>query len=337
MLIHSLQKRLDDPSARSFQLVGEDLALLSGAAIREAAAGYEADLARAVPTDLRAAFEREQTAVLAEGHAFVRRYSRSLNARIRGYLALGRRMRFELPWPVVAVLGLCQVIDGIGRSRVYGLVGAPARRIGIAALDELASSLDDILLRTNRGIFADSIPTVLYALRCHALRGEGKTDLAEALLSGPLPPIFDEESRALCKGLVAALEEEDGEARFHRLSALTLTQFAREQAIFSYHLGKSFERRPGLLGRLGRMREVLAPVVEQKKGVREVVFRSYRLPEGFEIKDHAARVDHFGKAYVVAVTRDVRDYQAAIDYVLGRFGKQGERASVVYGRGAARM
>lgn len=320
MLVHPLRKCLGDTTARSFQLMGEDLALLSGAQLREAAMVYETALSDSVPERLRTAFEQEQAAALAEAHQFLRRHNKSLRKRIRGYLRLGQMMQFEYPWPVVAILGLCQVLDAMTKSRVYGLVGEAARRVGISAFDELASNLDDTLLRTNRAIFADSIPTVLYALRCHTLRQRGQEELAETLLSGPLPVIFDEECRTVCRGLVAGLGEADPEKRFRALAELTLTQFAREQSIFSYHLGRDTQRRPGLLEKLGRMRQVPAPVVIVQRGVRKVSFQPFALPADFEIRDHDARVKWFGKAFVEAVTRDIADYQAAREHVLHRFG-----------------
>lgn len=320
MLVHSLRQRLGDNTAASFQLFGDDLALLSGTQLREAAKAYEDALVHSVPEALRPAFEREQAAVLAEAHAFLRRHNRSLRKRIRGYLELGKMMQFQYPWPVVAILGLCQVLDAMTQSRMYGLVGEAAQRVGVPAFAELASNLDDILLRTNRAIFADSIPIVLYALRCHTLRRQGQGELAEALLAGPLPVLFDEDCRTVCRALVAGLEESDPEKQFRTLANLTLVQFGREQKIFSYHLGRDTGRRAGLLAKLGRMRQVLAPVVLEERGERKVLFRPFKLPSNFEMRDHDARVKWFGQAFVEAVTKNPADYQAATDYVLRRFG-----------------
>lgn len=320
MLVHSLRQRLGDPTAASFQLVGDDLALLSGVQLREAAEAYEHALALAVPEALRPAFEQEQAAVLAEVHTFLRRHNRSLRRRIRGYLELGKRMQFKYPWPVVAILGLCQVLDAMNQSRAYGLVGEVAQRVGVSAFAELASNLDDILLRTNRAIFADSIPIVLYAWRCHSLRQQGQRELAEALLAGPLPILFDEDSRMVCSALVEGLDEPDPEKRFRTLAKLTLVQFGREQRIFSYHLGRDSGRRAGLLAKLGQMRQVPAPVVVEERGERKVVFRAFKLPSNFEMRDHDARVKWFGQAFVMAVTNNLADYQAAKEYVEHRFG-----------------
>jgi hypothetical protein len=45
------------------------------------------------------------------------------------------------------------------------------------------------------------------------------------------------------------------------------------------------------------------------------------LPRGFDILDHAARVELFGQAFVRSVTHDEADYRAAVAYVLRRFGR----------------
>ena len=54
---------------------------------------------------------------------------------------------------------------------------------------------------------------------------------------------------------------------------------------------------------------------------RRVVFRAYKLPSGFDIRDHQTRVEHFGRAFVASVTSDREDYDAAVRYVIDRFGK----------------
>jgi len=46
------------------------------------------------------------------------------------------------------------------------------------------------------------------------------------------------------------------------------------------------------------------------------------------VREHGPRVDAFGRAFVVSVTGSVDDYRAATDYVLARFGKDGEQAHV---------
>src|SRR5205814_1929970 len=128
------------------------------------------ELERTVPAAERALFEREQVEVLRAAHGWLRTYNRNIHGRIRGYLALGRAVHFEYPWPIVAVLGICQVLEGVDRTRVYGLLGRALRLAGYTALEEVAGGIGDVLLRTNRGIFADSVPTVLYALRRHRVR-----------------------------------------------------------------------------------------------------------------------------------------------------------------------
>jgi hypothetical protein len=323
-LIEVLRERLGDEKARSFQLMGEDLVLLSGAEIAAAAEAWRAELVRTVPPELCDRFKKEQEGLLVEAHRMLGRYNRSLRGRIAGYLSLGRRCDFRYPWPVVAVLGLCQVISGLGRSRVYGLVGPVAKRFGWEGLEGLADGLDDLLRRTNRGIFADSVPTVLLGLRCAELRRSGEGAVAEALLDGPPPVVLDRGAMAIARGLAEGLGIEDEGERFRALAALTQRHFEREQAIFTHHMGPGREERraPAWIERLIAVRSIPAPVVERSGGARRLVFRPFPLPEGFEMRDHPRRVEAFGRAFVSSVTGEVEDYRAAMEWVLGRFGRK---------------
>jgi hypothetical protein len=332
-IVHPLRALLGTPDARSFQLMGEDLALVDGPLLREAAARYEAELARSVPPLLREAREREVSAAMGEAHRWLRRHNRSLPARIQGYLALGERCGLEYPWPVVAVVGLCTVMEGLSRFRLYGLVGDALARVGSVALRNLTSSLDDVLLRTNRGIFADSVPAVLLSLRAHQLRARGQEALAEALLGGPLPAIMDEETRAICRALYAALAVDDGPGRFARLGAVTEQQFAREQAIFTYQMGRPGRVPRGLLASLTRVRSVSAPRIVAGRGGFELAFLPYALPRGFEMSDHRARVEHFSAAFVRPLTATIPEYHAAMRYVLNRFGARAGQALPAFGPG----
>lgn len=323
MLIESLRAQLG-PEAASFQLMGEDLTLLTGADLAAAAAAYEAEVAVLSPP-LRAAFRDEQRRFLGIAHGWLRRYNVSIYSRIRGYLALAALCDFEFPWPVVAVLGLCQVLDGLVRWKAYGVIGRLARRLDGGRLDELALAMDDVLLRTNRGIFADSVPPVLLALHAHTLASRGEAALCHALQTGPQPLLWDQENRALVAALGEALATPDGTERFHRLAALTLQQFGREQAIFTHHMGKGASSRDGssLLRRLLRVRSVPAPIIEAG----QLVFRPYPLPAGFVYGDHKARVEHFGRAFVRSVTGTIADYQVAVAYVQARFGAGSQAAA----------
>lgn len=324
MLPDRLRAALRDPSARSFQLLGDDVLALTGADLRAAAAAYEAAL-EPLPAELRPRFEAEQAAAAAEAHTFVRAHNTSIHGRIGGYLELARRTAFELPWPIVAVLGLCQVLEGIVRYKVYGIAGELAGSAGYTRLRRLTASVDDVLLRTNRLIFADSAPAVLYAVRATGLRRGGDPALADALLEGPLPPTMDEGSRALVCALAAAFEQRDGAARFAALSQLTLAQFEREQAVFTSQMGRSLSPPSGRgpLARLLALRAIQAPVIVpgsgKGRGARALVFRPYRLPEGFDMADHPLRVREFGRAFVTAVTGSVADYLTAAAYVVRRF------------------
>jgi hypothetical protein len=315
--------------AASFQLMGEDLTLVTGASLRAAAAEHEAGLA-AMEAPLRARFEAEQAALLTEAHAWLRRHNTSVRGRVAGYVALGRACDFVYPWPVIAVLGICQVMEGMQRNRLHGLIAPVLERLGVPALASLVDRSDDVLRRTNRGIFADSVPTVLLGLRAHRLRACGDAALADALLRGPLPPIFDEESRALAIGIDRGLGVADEADRFAALAELTLRHFAREQAIFTHHMGTRSRERAGsrapngaaaaLMRRLTAVHAVPAPVVVRGASGRRVEFHRFALPVGFEMRDHDARVAQFGRAFVTSVTADREDYAAATRHVLARFG-----------------
>ncbi|HUS66840.1 MAG TPA: hypothetical protein VMZ28_20020 [Kofleriaceae bacterium] len=313
----------------SFQLMGEELALLTGRDLCDAAARYERALDTTVPAALRERYEAEQRAFAGEAHDWLRRYNRSVHTRVGGYLALGFRMRFAYPWPVVAILGICQVLEGLARSHLYGLLGAAAGRLRYRTLESLAEAADDVLRRTNRGIFADSVPTVLYALRAEELVRRGDP-LGRALLDGPLPLIFDEESRAIARLLVAGLSEPEPSRRFAALSELTLRHFGREQAIFSHHIGAPREGAPapvtGWAQRMTALREVPAPVVSRGK----IAFRPYRLPDDFDMRDHAARVRELGRAFVAPVVRNLADYRASVTYVVDRFDRRSRRVVIDY-------
>lgn len=337
-LIERLRSLLGDEGAASFQLMGEELALLTGADLEEAALAYRAELERTVPAGLRPAFLREQRALQERAVRWLRRYNRNVTTRLRGYLALGRACHFEYPWPVVAILGICTVQDGMGRMRVYGLVGQAAERLGLPLVARITDRLDDVLRRTNRGIFADSVPVALLALRCHALRAAGQDDLARALLAGPLPLTMDEECRELARDLCEGLALPDGQERFARLAALTTRHFGREQAVFTHHLGERRTAAPPPFASpveafISNPRAVLAPAIERGWRGRRVVFRPRRLPAGFDIRGHAGRVEVFGELFVRSLTRDRADYQAAVDFALARCGEPGERHPVRYAPG----
>lgn len=314
----------------SFQLMGEELALLTGRDLCDAAERYARELEVAVPPALRERYETEQRAFAGEAHTWLRKYNRSVHTRVAGYLALGFRARFAYPWPVVAIVGICQVLEGLARSHLYGLLGAAAGRLRYRTLESLAEAADDVLRRTNRGIFADSVPTVLYALRAEELIRRGDP-LGRALLDGPLPLIFDEESRAIARALVAGLGETDGGRRFAALSELTLRHFGREQAIFSHHMGAARDQAPapvsGWAQRMTGLREVPAPVVIRGR----LEFRRFRLPDDFDMRDHAARVRELSRAFVAPVVRNVADYRASVAYVVDRFDRRGRRAVTDYG------
>jgi len=280
---------------------------------------------------LRLPFQHEQAALAEQSHRFLRRYNRSVHTRLSGYLEIGRRCQFQYPWPVVAMLGICQVLTGIGKNRLYGLLGPTARRLGVRLLEQMVENTEDVLRRTNRGIFADSLPTVMLALRVHELRERGEHALADVLLDGPLPLLMDRESHGLARSLAGGLAIHNGAQRFATLSELTLEHFAREQAIFTYHMGSPGTREPALVKRMSSVRAVPAPVVVRTVlGGRRLVFKPFAMPAGFDMRDHETRVREFGRAYVNSVTRDLDDYRCAAQFIAARFGKPGERLTIAF-------
>ncbi len=306
MLIDELRRRLGDSGASSFQLMGEGLQLITVEDLRSAVAAHDA----AIPAGLRAELLAEETALAAESHRWLAKYNRSLYGRIAGYLVIGEQMAWRYPWPVVAVLGLVQVIGGMDRARIYGLAGRLASRFGYDTLEKLGDGSEDVLRRTNRGIFADSVPTVLRALRAEALIIEGKHDLADALIEGTAAVLWDAESRELCRAIVDGLVMTDEALRFRALATTTLRHFAREQAIFTHHIGSSRRTR-----KLPAAKSLPAPRIVDG----ELEFRAFPLPPKFDFRDHDTRVEAFGRAFVTAVTGSLTDYRVATEWVRARF------------------
>jgi hypothetical protein len=145
MLVSALRELLGDPKAASFQLMGEDLALLPGAALAAAGRAWETATS-ALPPEVRVPFAIEQADVMNEAHGWLRRCNRSLHGRLHGYLALARRCDFEYPWPVVAMVGVSQVMEGFGRNRLYGLFGPAARALGLKRFERIVDASVDCLL-----------------------------------------------------------------------------------------------------------------------------------------------------------------------------------------------
>ncbi len=322
MLIDALRARLGDPSAPSFRLMGEDLALLTADDVRDA---VEDQLAM-IPPELRAELLVEEADLAAESHRWLRKYNRSLYGRIAGYMELGERLDFRYPWPVVAILGIVQVLGGMDRARVYGLVGRAASRVAqlasrlgierLAKLDsfeKLGDGSEDVLRRTNRGIFADSVPLVLRALRAEQLWREGKPEIAGGLLEGAAAVLWDSDCTALCTAITEGLVLDEETERFRNLALTTLAHFGREQQIFTHHIASKSRRK------LPSARSLPAPVVDQD----QLVWRPYDLPEGFDFRDHEARVEVFSRAFVMSVTGSLADYRVATDWVIAKFGGDG--------------
>ncbi len=311
MLIDALRARLGEPVAPSFRLMGEDLQLLTVDDALVALADQRDKLESLAP-ELRARLATEERDLATEAHRWLRKYNRSLYGRVAGYVELGRRCEFLYPWPVVAILGIVQVMSGMDRARLYGLAGRVASRLGYPFYEQLGDASEDILRRTNRGIFADSVPTVLRALRAVELRETGDIHVADALVDGTAALLWDGESRALCRAIADGLAIADEAERFETLAKVTLEHFAREQSIFTHHIAARNRNR-----KIPGARSVPAPVIARGR----LAFRPYRLPRGFDLRDHSARVIEFGLAFVISVTRSLADYRIARDYVIARFAR----------------
>jgi hypothetical protein len=88
---------------------------------------------------------------------------------------------------------------------------------------------------------------------------------------------------------------------------------------------KGAGRSPPPIARLLTLREIPAPSVRRSViGNRRLVFARYALPHHFDVRDHAARVREFDRAFVAPVTADVESYRTAARYVVRRFGKRDE-------------
>src|SRR5688500_9343009 len=137
-LLRAMQK--DDAS--SFRLGGDGLWVLTGADLRAAAREYDAALAL-LPPSLRPRVEEEQASFAVVAHRWLCTYNHSLEDRLRGYVAMGRALGFEYPWPVVAVLGVLQVKGGVRRSEAIRLAGA-----AVPALADIGDWMQDVFRRT---------------------------------------------------------------------------------------------------------------------------------------------------------------------------------------------
>jgi hypothetical protein len=309
------------PNAKSFQLQGEDLVLLGGEHLVAVAEDWRHELDQRVPVPMQLAFLREQAAAAAEAHRWLRRYNVSLHDRIAGYLALADRVE-DYPWPIVAILGLMEVRGSISRFGALTAGSPLLARFGQARWTRMADRTLDILRRTNRGIFADSVPLVLYALHVRALEHDGQHELARALVHGPLPPVWDAAQAAVLVRLVDGLREPDPERRFRSLADLTVDQFEREQQVFTHHLGgdrptaERPARRP-TRGAAARVQawlappHVRAPRIQHSKGARQLVFAECPLPPEFDLRNHAARVELFSEVFVRSVLGSRADYSCA--------------------------
>jgi hypothetical protein len=295
--------------------------LLGGEDLLAAAEDWRRELDERVPAAMQPAFLHEQTVATAEAQRWLRRHNVSLHDRIAGYLALADQVQ-DYPWPIVAILGLMEVRGSISRFGALTAGSPLLARFGQTRWTRIADRTLDVLRRTNRGIFADSVPLVLYALHVRALERDNQPELARALVEGPLPPVWDAAQKTVLARLVDGLREPDPERRFRALAELTVDQFEREQQVFTHHLGgdrpaaKRPARRP--TGKAAARVQawlapphVRAPRIERSSGARQLVFAEYPLPPEFDLRNHAARVELFSDVFVRSVLGSRDDYACA--------------------------
>lgn len=312
-LTDALKKSLGANDSSSFLLSSDELWLVTGADLRKAADEYDQALSRVKP-DLRKRLAEEHVELATASWKWLRRFNVSLEERLAGYSAMGRAFGWEYPWPAVAVLSMMTLRAGLRQSEAFRLAGMAVRPVL-----EVGDWLQDVLRRSNRGMFADAIPTALWALRCHGLRQKGEGMVADALLDGPLPPAMDEECRSVLRNLDAALRLTNAGERFFALTRMTAKQLEREQAVITAHLGAQRNgRNPSWEPwrfRFTRMKKVEAPVIRGGK----VSFEGFALPKDFEIRNHGQRTELFCKAFLEPLTGSIADFKVAVAEVARRY------------------
>src|SRR5690606_10538178 len=107
--------------------------------------------------------------LLAAGQA----WQRELDERVPA-----ERRAHQYPWPIVAILGLMEVRGSLTRFGALTAGSPLLARLGGQRWTRMADRTLDALRRTNRGIFADSVPLILYALHVRALDRDGRSQLA---------------------------------------------------------------------------------------------------------------------------------------------------------------
>jgi hypothetical protein len=211
-----------------------------------------------------------------------------------------------------------------------GLIGRLLTKLGNAKPEKVSDRVSDVLRRTNRGIFFDSIPTTLYAAFVHQQHLSGDLAMADMLVDGPLPPLMDDESRGQVHRVASAFRIEDGEKRYRELCNITHEQFDREQAIFTWHLGAHRTQPPDSPPHpMNQPKSVLAPQIQAS----QLTFKPHKLPSDFDMRDHGKRVRHFGEAFVSSVTSSPHNYQVAVEWVVNRYGNGDPLPKLVWAMG----
>jgi hypothetical protein len=149
-------------------------------------------------------------------------------------------------------------------------------------------------------------------LRAEQLWRAGRPEIAGGLLEGAAAVLWDRDCTSLCTAITEGLVLDDEAERFRWLALTTISHFGREQQIFTHHIASKSRRK------LPSATSVPAPVIENGR----LVFKPFALPEGFDFRDHDARVEQFARAFVMSVTGSPAEYAVARDYVKNRFGQK---------------
>ena len=96
---------------------------------------------------------------MGEAHRWLRRHNGNVHSRIAGYLALGRKLDFVYPWPVVAVLSADDTLN-VAIQQMWQL---NIRHLPVVDQGSLLGMVSerDVLLHIARGLSQQQVARVL--------------------------------------------------------------------------------------------------------------------------------------------------------------------------------